>query len=187
MDQAQQLNVLLMAADVLFSSENKVLSTNAGMFYRQVFKQSGLRYVDFAIALDGGKKLNLRLVEQNQNKEVTPGQLTYYAALAREGHRIAWLLDKNVPKGQNAYLGSVQDGQWVKSGEKGVQPTKSAPKVTALASQTDTREVNPQPEEIDVDALADVNDDIPEFILQNYPDPEEAMDDYDDFQARIGQ
>lgn len=183
----QQMNVLLMAFAQLFSPNPAVLFTGAGEFARQVFQKSGLRYIDFDIPLAGGKKLCLRLVEQNQNKEVVPGQLTYYAALARQGHQIAWLLDRNVPKGQNAYLGSVQDGQWVKSNPKGVQPTQPAPQRTAVASQTVMQEVNPMPEELDVDALVDVNDDIPEFVLTNYPDPEETMHDYDDYVSRINQ
>jgi len=183
----QQMNVLLMAFAQLFSPVPGTLFTGAGNYTRQVFSKSGLRYFDFDVPLDNGKKLCLRLVEQNPAKEVVPGQLTYYAALAKQGHQIAWLLDRNVPKGQNAYLGSVQDGQWVKSNPKGVQPTQPAPQRTAVASQTVTREVTPMPEELDVDALVDVNDDIPEFVMANYPDPEETMHDYDDFQQRINQ
>ncbi|RPI56343.1 MAG: hypothetical protein EHM49_00535 [Deltaproteobacteria bacterium] len=183
----QQVNVILMVNHVLFATTNGVFSNHAGSFSRQVFPKSGLHYVDFDVPLGNGKKLCLRLVEQNPNKEVVPGQLTYYAALARQGHQIAWLLDRNVPKGGNAYLGSIQNGQWVKSNPKGVQPTQPAPQRTAIASQTVMQEVNPMPEELDVDALFDVNDDIPEFVLTNYPDPEEAMDDYDDYISRVNQ
>ncbi len=207
MDQAQQMALLLNVFNQLFAANPQPIVTNAGTYYRQVFKTSGCRYFDFNIALAGGKKLALRMVEQNRNKEVTPGQLTYYAALARQGHMIAWLIDRNVPKGQNAYLGSVQDdGQWSPARQTAVQPTKPGQKagyaittppviretipagnMTAVASQTVVREMDPQPEELDVDALVDVNDDIPEYILQNYPDPAEAMDDFDEWQQRVNQ
>jgi len=187
MDQAQQMALLLNAFNQLFAANPQPIVTNAGTSYRQVFKTSGCKYIDFNIALDGGKKLALRLVEQNQNKEYSPGQLTKYAALARQGHRIAWLMDRNVPRGQNAYLGSIQDGQWVKGEQRAFTKTAPAANTTAVASQTVVREVNPQPEDLDVDALTDVNDDIPEYILQNYPDPAEAMDDFDEWQQRTNQ
>jgi len=202
----QQMNVLLMASGLLFDErQDGALYTNTNTpYYRQVFKKSGCRYIDFDIAMPGGKKLALRLVEQNVNKEVVPGQLTHYAALARAGHRIAWLIDRNVKT--DAYLGSIQDGVWSAAKKTAIQPTKpgqrtmyavttpvviqgtnSAANMTAVASQTVVREVNPQPEDLDVDALTDVNDDIPEYILQNYPDPAEAMDDFDEWQQRTNQ
>ncbi len=58
------------------------------------FPRSGLRYVE----LDNG---SARLIEQNPQKK------TEWAALAREGHRVAWLM-----RGP-AYLARVVDGEVV--------------------------------------------------------------------------
>ena len=64
------------------------------------YARSGLRYVD----LGGGAVL----VEQNPQKQ------SEWAALARQGHRIAWAL------GDGEYLARVVDGEVIMLGAKGV-------------------------------------------------------------------
>jgi len=64
------------------------------------YARSGLRYVD----LGGGAVL----VEQNPRKQ------SEWAALARQGHRLAWAL------GDGEYLARVVDGEVVMLGVKGV-------------------------------------------------------------------
>ncbi len=65
------------------------------------YARSGLRYVD----LGGGGAV---LVEQNPRKQ------SEWATLARQGHRIAWVL------GDGDYLARVVDGEVVMLGVKGV-------------------------------------------------------------------
>lgn len=178
----EQMILLITAAQQLFAAAPQPLRTDVGLFYRQVFKNSKLRYFDFEIGAGAGKKIKLRLVEQNPNKEYSPGQLSKYAALARQGHLIAWLIDRT----NNTYLGSMQNGAWEPSQPRAY--TKPATTTTtAPASQTVVREVDPTTN-LELDSLPDVEDDIPEFVLSNYPDPEEAMDDFDTFiQNGLGQ
>ncbi|MBX5477432.1 MAG: hypothetical protein IRZ19_00035 [Pyrinomonas methylaliphatogenes] len=54
------------------------------------FKRSGVRYIELGAGL--------RLVEQNPNKE------SRWAALARQGHRIAWVMR------DGEYLARIVDG-----------------------------------------------------------------------------
>lgn len=178
----EQMALILATFQQLFAATPQPVRTDVGLFYRQAFKNSALRYFDFEVGAGGGKKLKLRMVEQNPNKEYSPGQLSKYAALAKQGHKIAWLIDRT----SNNYLGSVQDGAWEPSQPRAYNKAALTTK-TAPSSQTVVREVV-QPADLELDSLPDVEDDIPEFILSNYPDPEEAMDDFNDFiQNGLGQ
>lgn len=56
--------------------------------------------------------LNLRFMEQNPNKLDHNGNLKTFANLARGGHKIMWVINKDI---DNGFLGRVQDDQWIKS------------------------------------------------------------------------
>lgn len=61
--------------------------------------------------------LNLRFIEQNPNKLDNNGNLKTFANLARQGHKIVWVINKDIP---NGFLGRVQDDQWIKSDKRPV-------------------------------------------------------------------
>lgn len=63
--------------------------------------------------------LNLRFIEQNPNKLDHNGNLKTFANLARQGHKIMWVINKDV---ENGFLGRVQNDQWIKSQKRPVYP-----------------------------------------------------------------
>lgn len=146
-----QMTLLKKLYDHLFGGEPPVTTKDVG-FSRSLFR-SGIAYIDFSITGADGKRLNLRLVEQNQNKEIKPGQLTYYAALARSGVKVAWLIDRNVPRGQPAYLGHMENGVWKPNQDQGPQ------KISAPAAKTAGRGA-PLP--------VVANDDVPDFVIARF-------------------
>ena len=63
--------------------------------------------------------LNLRFIEQNPNKLDDNGNLKTFANLARQGHKIMWVINKDIP---NGFLGRIQDDKWEKSYQRVIQP-----------------------------------------------------------------
>jgi len=99
-------------------------------FQGRMFKDSttGLLMLrGFEVSLNIGKEyadglaapLNLRFIEQNPNKLDHNGNLKTFANLARQGHKIIWVINKDI---DNGFLGRVQDGQWTKSRPRVIQP-----------------------------------------------------------------
>ena len=96
-------------------------------FQGRMFKDSttGLMTIrGFDVSLDIGNTvngvlapLNLRFIEQNPNKLDNFGNLKTFANLARQGHKIMWVINKDVP---NGFLGRVQNDQWFKSNQRPV-------------------------------------------------------------------
>lgn len=101
-------------------------------FQGRMFKDSttGLMSIrGFDVSLNTGKALNgvvmplnLRFIEQNPNKVDNNGNLKTFANLARQGHKIIWVINKDIP---NGFLGRVQDGQWIKSRDRAVYPANN--------------------------------------------------------------
>ena len=102
-------------------------------FQGRMFKDSttGLMCIrGFEVSLNVGKvyadgltaPLNLRFIEQNPNKLDSNGNLKMFANLARQGHKIVWVINKDI---QNGFLGRVQDGQWEKSRPRVIQPAST--------------------------------------------------------------
>jgi hypothetical protein len=90
---------------------------NTGLLILRGFEVSlsvGKVYADGLIA-----PLNLRFIEQNPNKLDNNGNLKMFANLARQGHKIVWVINKDI---NNGFLGRVQDGQWEKSRPRVIQP-----------------------------------------------------------------
>lgn len=73
--------------------------------------------------------LNLRLLEQNPNKKDAHGNLKMYANLARQGHKIMWVINQDK---QDGFLGRIQDEQWYKSQQFATRPAQ----VQTLTSTT---------------------------------------------------
>lgn len=85
----------------------------------------------FDVSLDIGKvnpdgtiqPLNLRFLEQNPDKLDTAGNLKQTAVLARQGHQLMWVIQRDV---QNGFLGKVMDGKWEASAPRAVYPSTGA-------------------------------------------------------------
>jgi len=99
-------------------------------FQGRMFKDSTtglLSLRGFEVSLNIGKMnidgtiapLNLRFIEQNPNKLDHNGNLKTFANLARQGHKIVWVINKDL---ENGFLGRVQNDQWIKSTKRPVYP-----------------------------------------------------------------
>ena len=99
-------------------------------FQGRMFKDSTTRLLSlrgFEVSLNIGKTnvdgtiapLNLRFIEQNPNKLDHNGNLKTFANLARQGHKIIWVINKDL---ENGFLGRVQNDQWIKSTKRPVYP-----------------------------------------------------------------
>ena len=84
--------------------------------------------------------INLRFIEQNPNKVDANGNLKTYANLARQGHQIMWVIDKDK---QNGFLGRVQDGQWYKSQHFATRPAQAQTSASVSANTTVDQYNNP--------------------------------------------
>jgi hypothetical protein len=83
---------------------------NPRMFKNSVTQQYTLRGIDLDIHT-GKALVQLRILEQNPDKTYPGGNTVKpLAQKARQGHRIAWAIDRNV---DNGWLGSLQDGEWI--------------------------------------------------------------------------
>jgi hypothetical protein len=58
--------------------------------------------------------INLKIIAQNPHKRNASGMLSRYAAMARKGSRICWVIDEDT----NNFLGRVQDGEWIASSQQ---------------------------------------------------------------------
>lgn len=95
-----------------------------------------LRGFDTTLLIDG-KRIGLRMLEQNPYKRNTMGNFKEFAAAAQNGAKIAWVIvgDWDTTRVGNwlindRYTGSFQDGEWVKSKSQPVQNLKPAQKFT---------------------------------------------------------
>jgi len=104
-------------------------------FQGRMFKDSTtglLSLRGFEVSLNIGKMnidgtiapLNLRFIEQNPNKLDHNGNLKTFANLARQGHKIVWVINKDL---ENGFLGRVQNDQWIKSTKRPVYPAGTQP------------------------------------------------------------
>jgi len=122
MTNAEKVQLIVAVTNAVFQSKAANLDittvqiqTNTGIFAGRWFgngKGGGtLRGFDFTVQEDNGTIIPLRLLEQNPNKTDQFGNLKSNALLARQGHRIAWLIRRDT----NKFLGKVMDGQWTKN------------------------------------------------------------------------
>ena len=100
-------------------------------FKGRCFKNSTTGFLNlrgFDVSLDIGKvnpdgtiqPLNLRFIEQNPDKLDNAGNLKQTAILARQGHQIIWIIQRDV---QNGFLGKVMDGTWEQSSDRAIYPS----------------------------------------------------------------
>jgi len=121
MTNQEKVALLLAVTHMIFVSKEMnsditdvTITTNLGTFNGRWFGngQGGgtLRGFDFTVA-DKGQQIPLRVIEQNPNKTDRFGNLKTNAILARQGHKIAWVIRRDT----NTFLGKVQDGKWIKN------------------------------------------------------------------------
>ena len=67
-----------------------------------------LRGCDIDIRTDEGI-VKLRFIEQNPDKKDGMGNFTTYAQMARQGHKIVWVINRGIDE----WIGRVQDGKWI--------------------------------------------------------------------------
>lgn len=114
-------------------------------FQGRMFKDSAtglltIRGFDASLNTDGAQSngtiapLNLRFIEQNPNKVDGNGNLKTFANLARQGHQIMWVINKDI---QNGFLGRVQNGQWHKSQQFATRPVQTTQILTGAATNPD--------------------------------------------------
>ena len=118
MTNEQKMGVLKLIFSTIFLSKAQntditqvIVTTNMGNFPGRWFKEGLIRGFDLAINT-GDKIVSIRCVEQNPNKMDKFNNLGKYANLARQGHQIMWVIDKNT---ENGFLGRIQDNEWVPS------------------------------------------------------------------------
>lgn len=103
-------------------------------FKGRCFKNSATGFLNlrgFDVSLNIGKinpdgtiqPLNLRFLEQNPDKLDNAGNLKPTAILARQGHQLMWIIQRDV---QNGFLGKVMDGKWEASTPRAVYPSTGA-------------------------------------------------------------
>jgi hypothetical protein len=141
------------------------------------FANGTLRGFDFDANISGVVK-QLRILEQNPNKLDPAGNLKHFANLAKQGHRICWLIERGGP-----FLGRVHNGEWIFSQPNATRPVQPKQQAATAAgpsnvSQTEMMEAT----EWDAERLPDIpNDvDIPDFVLNHFADlDEEPPNDLD--------
>jgi hypothetical protein len=162
------------------------MQTNTGLWPGRWFKdsttgQQTLRGFDFTCNL-GDRTISLRCLEQNPNKTDKFGNLKKHAALARQGHQIMWVIDRN-----SSYLGGIIDGVWQPSFQPATTPVKYQratpqpdPQIPPASQTTDMNHVQEFTEGYeegyaeeclmpqDFDDLPDIPDhiDIPDYVLE---------------------
>ena len=199
MTNQEKMDILMGIYNVLFQSKQantditKVgVITNMGKFPGRWFVGQSLRGFDVDINT-GDKIVEIRCIEQNPNKTDNLGNLKKHANLARQGHKIMWIINR-----QGGWLGCLQDGIWVPSFDPATKPaainmteTAGSPQPPAQSAYPeDVPEIPGQPsygqhlaDGIVPNDLPEVAGDvgIPEYVLQSISEMEEPPDwgDYD--------
>lgn len=178
MTNEEKMAILRTIFDTLFQSKalntdvtQAIIPTNMGNFPGRGFSNNTLRGFDVSINL-GTRCIDIRCVEQNPDKTDANGNLKWTANLARQGHKIMWVIDRN-----GGFLGRMQDGDWVPGFEPATQPVIQQPAQQNVpsagpAAQTDSLELEELPE------LPNAAD-IPEYVLQSVAEMEEEPPDWE--------
>lgn len=131
----QKIAMLEHIADVLLPAdtfENNYLYIKTGTFVDPVWgpwivNGFAKAYVKgtvpaMELTLDCGYEnlVHLKIIAQNPHKRNSSGMLSKYAAMARKGSKICWVINS----GTEEFIGRIQDGTWVQSDS---QAPKSKP------------------------------------------------------------
>jgi len=125
MTNQQKMNVLRMIFSAIFQSKasnsditQTIMTTNMGKFPGRWFVSQTLRGFDVDINT-GDKLVEIRCIEQNPNKTDNLGNLKAHANLARQGHQIMWVINRN-----GSWLGHMIDNTWVPAFETATKPAE---------------------------------------------------------------
>ncbi len=129
MTNAEKMTFIRLVAEAIFASK----AANTDMLARVIqhpsivggktkgrwFKnaetgEQTIRGFDIDLNIDG-RTLQLRFMEQNPDKTDGRGNLKWTAVLARQGHKMMWVINR-APGG--GFLGRMQDGEWIPSKER---------------------------------------------------------------------
>lgn len=186
MTNEEKMGLLKQIHSTLFASKHegtditKVLVMNPYIANTQVFGQwfkESLRGFDVDIHT-GTKEIQIRCVEQNPNKMDDKGNLKWTANLARQGHKIMWVIDRN-----GGFLGRMQDEEWIPGFEPATQPASYQQQ---NLPQPDVPEIPGQPSygqdlanSIVPEDLPEIpgGADIPEYILESVAEMNEPPPD----------
>ena len=168
---AEKMSILKSVVAALFQCKSQGLSpemtsitTNCGVFKGKWFAAK-LYGMDFDIAVPNGKVL-IRVIEQNPDKTDAAGNRKYHALLASQGHQIAWVIDR--VKKENAFLGRIQDGEWIASKEIA---TTTAKLPAVKSSQSVSLPVYAE------ETVPEIEGSLPEYILQHFAEEEPDWND----------
>jgi len=177
MTNEEKMAVLKLIFNTLFQSKQLgtditqvIIPTNMGDFKGRWFSNNTLRGFDVSINL-GARVIDIRCVEQNPDKKDTKGNLKWTANLARQGHQIMWVIDRN-----GGFLGRVQNNDWIPGFEPATQPaTYQQP------AQQEAQNPVAQTESLELEELPEIPNaaDIPEYILNSVAEMEEEPPDWD--------
>jgi hypothetical protein len=144
-----------------------VIPTNMGQFPGRWFSDNTLRGFDVSINL-GTRVIDIRCVEQNPNKLDNRGNLKWSANLARQGHKMMWVIDRN--------------------GGSAINQQPYQPVAQNAAAQTDVPYVDPNTsygqdlaDSLEIGELPEIPNaaDIPEYILESVAEMEEEPPDWE--------
>ena len=124
MTNEQRMNLLRTIFRAIFQSKamnsditQVKIQTNTGQWAGRWFVNGLLRGFDFSCNL-GDRVIVLRCLEQNPNKTDNFGNLKKFANLARQGHQIMWVINRN----DNTWLGRMHNGEWHASFQPATAP-----------------------------------------------------------------
>lgn len=180
MTNAERMALLMTVFNAIFQSKAEntnitqvKIQTNTGTWPGRWFKdsttgQQTLRGFDFTCNL-GDRIISLRCLEQNPNKTDNLGNLKKFALLARQGHKIMWVIDRN-----GSFLGHIMDGKWEASWKPATQPAQY--NQAAAQSPAPTPPQAPQlPDNVPTipDGIG-----IPEYVLREILADDSFVDNY---------
>ena len=146
------------------------------------FKES-LRGFDVDINI-GDRTVQIRCVEQNPNKMDAKGNLKWTANLARQGHQIMWVIDRN-----GGFLGRIQDEKWVPGFEPATQPATNQQPYQPIAQNAAAQNVHDSygqdlAHSIVPEDLPEIPNgvDIPDYILESISGMEDEPPDWGDYE-----
>jgi hypothetical protein len=127
----------------------------------RTFVNNTLRGIDFDVRLPNGEIKQLRMLEQNPNKQNANGSLTSYAQQARNGSQICWVIDRTIQNG--GFLGRIQDGVFYPSQD----PAYTTKTVQAVQTSQPVSQDRSDEVELDIDAIPDIPDHV---TMSDYTD-----------------
>jgi hypothetical protein len=191
MTNEERMNILRLVFSTIFQSKamnsditQVLLTTNTGQWPGRWFVNNTLRGFDFTLNI-GDRVISLRCLEQNPNKTDNYGNLKKYANLARQGHQIMWVIDRNT----NNFLGRMHNNEWHASFDPATQPANYQQQASAgtnipPASLNPSMNNSNSPEAISVDDLPEMPDGvgIPDYVLQEIGETDEEPPDWGDYE-----